>query len=166
MIINLDPPCVFKQGERLRLFRASSFLITWFYTRFLLLTQTCIKKTFIVVINRFDFLTLARQGEGWDPINRFNPTTFYEPVPSQDSSHCVSCVFSPFLFYICICVQRGVLLRCYYTLFYTGANCSLPSGVVFYCSLKTIGWPWVAAFISGRRVVSWMCSPILSFILW
>ena len=34
------------------------------------------KKTFIVVINCIYFFTFARQGEGWDPINRFNPAAF------------------------------------------------------------------------------------------
>ena len=70
---------------------------------------------------------------------------------------CLVC-FHHFILYMYRCSERCLFTLLLHTI-YTGANCSLPSGVVFYRSLKTIGWPWVAVFISGRRVVSWMCSP-------
>ena len=76
---------------------------------------------------------------------------------------CLVC-FHHFILYMYRCSERCLFTLLLHTI-YTGANCSLPSGVVFYRSLKTIGWPWVAVFISGRRVVSWMCSPFPLFIL-
>ena len=110
------------------------------------------------------FFTLAIQGEGWDPINRFNPAAFSAPVPSQESNHCASCVFSPLYKCVGACSEIYLFTLLSHTI-YIEANCSLSSGVVFCRALKTIGWEWVAVFISGRMVVSWMCSPFLLFIL-
>ena len=126
---------------------------------FWLLTYAYIKKSFSIY-----FFTWLDMGEGWDPINRFNPAAFYALVPSHDSSHCASCVFSPLLLLMFRCSERCLFMLLSHT-WYVGTNCSLSSGVVFYRSLKTIRCPLVVVFISGRMVVSWMCSPISSLLL-